>query len=529
MSALGQPALPRGGADGEPCHACAAPLAADQRYCVACGARRGTGGPIDFGSLLSGSKPTPATAAAPAPRVKAARGAGWARSPRLAGVARPLRMPLPVLATMLLAMLCTGVALGSLPSTRSPASTAAVNPVDVVLPSAAAATVPGAPLAAAPAAQPPASTPPPPAAERSSPAVEATAGEQPAPAGDDDDTAATPSTESTSTPGTPGTADSPIEHVFVIRLGEAAVASPLAPGRTGPYLEALVARGTLLRDLRTVAGSAIADGIALLSGQEPNAQTLAGCPLFADVAPATIATDGQEQGAGCVYSAQTSTLANQLDAQTLAWRAYVEDQARGGPGVATSCRRPAAGAPDPWRDPRPGDGYRTTRNPFVYFHAIADGTGCATSVVDLAELDTDLAMPAGKMPAFSYIVPNACHDGSPTPCVAGAPAGPATADAFLAALLPKIIDSAAWPHALVVVSFDRAFAAAPGTPAADGGKVGALLLSPHVRVGRTLGGRYDTYSLLAMMEDVFGLEHLGRATKPAKRLGPGIFVAEGSE
>lgn len=506
MSAVDEPALPRGDADGAPCHACAAPLASDQRYCLACGARRGAGGPIDFASLLARST-QPALATNP-----------LAMGGRVS--ARGLRAPLPVFATMLLAMLCAGIALGSVSSPRSPASVA-VRPVDVVVPGPAAAPAPVAPLAPplvpAPAVAAPESAPPP---AESSPADDATT-EEPASA-DDGDSEATPSTGDTT--DAPAPAESPIEHVFVVRLGDAPVPYPFARDHGAPYLDELVTKGTLLRDLRTVAGSGIADAIALLSGQEPNAQTLAGCPVFADVAPATISADGQEEGEGCVYSPQTSTLANQLDARSLPWRAYLEDQARGGPGVAATCRRPAAGAPDPWRDPRPGDAYATARNPFVYFHAIADGDGCAAGVVDLAELDADLAKPAGDVPAFSYIVPAACHDGRASPCMPGAPAGRAAADAFLASVLPRIMDSAAWPKALVIVTFDRAFAAPPAPPAAGGGKVGALLLSPHVRAARTLGGRYDTYSLLALAEDIFGLERLGRATRPEKRLGFGVFV-----
>ena len=56
------------GAQGEPCAACGAPLAADQRYCLECGARRAQAR-LAFRDILSGQAPTstgrPAPPAAP--------------------------------------------------------------------------------------------------------------------------------------------------------------------------------------------------------------------------------------------------------------------------------------------------------------------------------------------------------------------------------------------------------------------------------------------------------------------------------
>jgi hypothetical protein len=56
------------GAQGEPCAACGAPLAADQRYCLECGARRAQAR-LAFRDILSGQAPPPGAAppGAPAP------------------------------------------------------------------------------------------------------------------------------------------------------------------------------------------------------------------------------------------------------------------------------------------------------------------------------------------------------------------------------------------------------------------------------------------------------------------------------
>ena len=317
-------------------------------------------------------------------------------------------------------------------------------------------------------------------------------------------------------------------------LAEQAQPDVFGQGSAAAHLSGeLVPAGTLLSGLRTIDDAGLPTTIALLSGQAPNPQTQAGCPVYADVVPGTIADDDQEQGAGCVYSVHTATLANQLEQQGLTWRAYIEDQARGGPGVATGCRHPTAGAADPWRAARPNDAYATARNPFVYFHAITDSDDCAKNVADLGALDADLAKKADDVPSLSYIAPSLCHDGSAVPCALGAPAGPATADAFLSTIVPKIQASKAYEESLIVITFERASAVAaptaapaPAAPPEPGGRVGALLLSPFVAKGETVDDRYDTYSLLAMIQDVFGLDRLALANGgEVEQISPTILTS----
>jgi len=513
MTPSPEPPLPRIGPPGEPCHECATPLAEDQRYCLECGMRRGDGGPIDFGALAASS------AGRPAPL-------GWRR---LLVLPAPLALPLPVAATMLATLVLAGVLLGSLSSSSS---AGVASGVDIVL-------SPTAPVAAPPA--PPAPAPPPAIA---SPFVPTTADPLPEPAAatstdtdTDTDTEDDGSQEPSDDADDTGSGDaSPIKHVFVIMLGEQAQPSAFGPGSAAPHLSGeLVKKGTLLSGLHTLPAGGLPTTIALLSGQQPNTQTQAGCPVYADVAPGTIGEDDQEAGTGCVYSAETATLANQLEQQGLNWRAYIEDQARGGPGVPAGCRHPAVGAADPWRTARPGDAYATARNPFVYFHAITDSDDCEENVADLGELDADLAKKADDVPSFSYIAPNLCHDGSAVACAVGAPAGPAAADAFLRTVVAKIQASKAYDESLIIVSFERAAVAAtpapqyglaPAAAPGSGGQVGALLLSPFVAAGEKVDDRYDTYSLLAMIEAVFGLDELGLAGgEDVEQISPSIITS----
>ncbi len=515
--------LPAPGRPGEPCHRCAEPLLADQRYCLACGARRGAGGPLDFAAMLR-----------PAATVPAAAAAGWRAQ---------LAVPVPTAVTMLAALLVTGILLGGLSDSRS---TPAAERLAIALPppalSAAAASGPTAqaPETIAPLPLPdPVSDPAPEPSTTVQPedtsVEEAEDTPEPSASDGDDDEATDPADDVQPQDTLPATAGlPPIKHVFMIVLGGQIRPSAFTAGAGAPYLsETLVPEGTLVRDLHAIAESGLANAMALISGQAPTGQTLAGCPTYSEVTPAS-SPPGEpaapEALDGCVHPAQTPTLMTELERASLRWRAYVESQEDGGAGVAATCRRPALGAADPWREPREGDAYATARNPFVYFHAIIDSPACATNVVGLDVLRADLALPPGDVPAFSYIVPDLCREAGAAPCAPDAPPGLASADAFLADLVPRIRASKAYADSLIVVTFDRPPAAAPAPappaaePAAAPGKVGALLLSPFVRAGRLIGGRRDTYSLLATVARVLGVDPPANAANPAARpFGRGLF------
>ena len=53
-----------------------------------------------------------------------------------------------------------------------------------------------------------------------------------------------------------------------------------------------------------------------------------------------------------------------------------------------------------------------------------------------------------------------------------------------------------------------------GVKGAGGGRVGALVLSPLARRGKTNKVPYNHYALLCSVENAFGLEHLGYAAQP---------------
>jgi hypothetical protein len=301
-----------------------------------------------------------------------------------------------------------------------------------------------------------------------------------------------------------------VKHVWVIALANQTADAAFGPSSPAPYLsQQLRAQGLLLPNFSTISGGELPNLVALVSGQGPNPETAADCATYDDVTPGTIGSDGEVAGHGCVYPAKAKTLPDQLTGAGLTWRAYLEDIGNGSSPAPTSCRHPDAGQADPFASPRPGDAYLTRRDPFVYFHSIADSPDCASQVVGLDQLAGDLKTPE-QTPAFSYIAPNACHDGRDDPCADGAPAGLAAADTWLQSVVPQIVQSKAYADGgLVVITFDQA-PPAPGAQPGPG-KVGALLLSKFVKAGGTVDTAYDPYALLRSIEDLFGLDPIGHA------------------
>lgn len=468
----------------EACSICAAPLAPDQRYCLDCGTSV-LGPRVDWRALLDTPRPAPE------------REATTARTNR-----GPLALPTPrVAAALLLVVLGFGVVVGGATGPSVSPSLAAARPDLTVV-------VPSAPprLRSAPAPHPGINARS--AAPAPSPAFPPVAPEpEPAPAvrapptrADDPVIARRPAA-----PTVP-----PVKHVFLVSLGPASFDALFGPASQAPYLaRELTSKGTLLSRYRAVTKGELANEIALLSGQVPNPQTEANCPVYTAVTPGEVGDDGQANGEGCVYPQQVFTLPDQLTAQGTTWKAYVEDQDAAGAPPPGTCRHPADGQPDPWQAPRPGDAYLTWRNPFVYFQTITTTPDCTKDVVGLTPLAADFAR-ASTTPALAWIVPNACHDGRPTPCADGAPAGPAAADAWLRSMVPLLLSSPAYAAGGLIVI----------VPDASGGedpRTGALLLSRYVGAGGDVTTPYDHLSLLKSIEDLFSLRVLGAAQDPDVR------------
>jgi hypothetical protein len=267
-------------------------------------------------------------------------------------------------------------------------------------------------------------------------------------------------------------------------------------------------KGTLLTDYRSISTSALANSIAMISGQPPNSETEKNCPLYSDMKPGKIdSKTGLVSGAGCRYPPQTKTLPDQLTGAGLVWKGYFESIGNDPDSGVTSCRHPLPGKADPFTAPRPGDAYLSWRDPFIYFRSITESADCGSGVVGIDRLAPDLKT-LEDTPALSFIAPDACHDGSAGPCEPGKQGGVATAEAWLKLVVASIIDSEAYSDGgMVVITSDHSAA----EPKVARAKVGALVLSPYVAAGATVDKQYDHYSLLKTIAIAFGVDPLGKA------------------
>ncbi len=161
-------------------------------------------------------------------------------------------------------------------------------------------------------------------------------------------------------------------------------------------------------------------------------------------------------------------LGTQLTAAGIPWRAYME-------GMSGNC----LASPYP---------YALKHDPFAYY-----GGGCPSQVVPLTRLSSDLAGP--NTPRFVWITPGLCHDGHDC--------STSVADQWLSQAVPQILASDAWKHnGLLVITWDE------GEDSAN--HILTLFIQPGA-AHLTSSRRYDHYSLLATIEDRFGVPRLGEA------------------
>jgi hypothetical protein len=379
--------------------------------------------------------------------------------------------------------------------------------------------------------------------------------------------ASTQNASTTSAPATRATAASSVPkvgHVFEIALSTHSYSDAFGGRSAAPYLRSLESKGTLLTGFQSLGASELADYLAMVSGQGPDADTSGDCATYAEFPQSAAAQpDGVVRGNGCVYPETALTIGDQVTASGHFWRAYVADM-----GTQT-CAHPNSNASDGDALPGTQPGYDTAHNPFIYFHSLLDLGDCATDDQDLSRLGPALARQA-RTATFSFIAPGACEDpasngaaspaattptsttssstttapiptapttttptttaptttaptttaptttapttstssAAPAGCPAGQPAGIAAENAFLRLWVPRILASPAYRHnGVVIIAFAAAGQPGSGRPV----RTGALLLSRYARRGKRIRRAFGPYSLLRSIEAMLGYKPLAHA------------------
>ncbi|MHB8612001.1 MAG: alkaline phosphatase family protein [Candidatus Dormibacteraceae bacterium] len=170
--------------------------------------------------------------------------------------------------------------------------------------------------------------------------------------------------------------------------------------------------------------------------------------------------------------------------------------------------------------------YERKHNPFVSYADIQDSPARMANIVDLDQLNTDLA--TGNVSNYVWISPNQCNDmhgrGGPSSdtCSYGHVQNLiAAGDAFLSSTVGAIMDSSAWTgNSAIVITWDESdytgtgpsgFGDTSGCCDANpgGGHVVSIVISHSDHAARTSDVAYNHYSLLRTIQDGWQLGCLG--------------------
>ena len=302
------------------------------------------------------------------------------------------------------------------------------------------------------------------------------------------------------------------DHVVVLVLENENASTTWGPQSVAHYLNSLVPRGVFADQYFATGHASLDNYIAMVSGQPDQPLTGSDC----EAVSLWICVQGQQ------LLSSGRNLADQLDQNGISWNGYMD-------GAPTPCFHApydvTSLAPDPYQGDSqkpPAKDYADRHNPFVYFKDIIENQSrCNEHVRPYTDLPTDLA--TNKLPAFSFITPDTCHDGHDAPCSNGAPGGLVSADAWLSQNVPALLDYLWANNGLLVITTDESGASdlsgccsggLLGVSPGFGGRVGLLALSPLIHGGRVVSTQYDHMSLLRTIEDSFGItEYLNNAAR----------------
>ena len=248
----------------------------------------------------------------------------------------------------------------------------------------------------------------------------------------------------------------PFNRVIVVVLENKAHGEVLGNPQA-PAFNAFARKGAVLSGYRGVTHPSLPNYLALVSGSTHGITT--------DCTRCTVAG---------------RSLADTLGARHLTWKAYAEGLPRPG-----------------WTGAAQGR-YVKRHVPFLYFRNVLASPVRLRRIVPLGQLARDRL--AGRLPTFSLVVPDMCHDMHDCSVARG--------DAWLKRFLPPLLKL---PGTAVFVVFDESDSANPRVP--------ALALGPLVRPQSRATGPLDHYGLLRTIEDGLGLRFLGKSARTTEITG----------
>jgi hypothetical protein len=219
-----------------------------------------------------------------------------------------------------------------------------------------------------------------------------------------------------------------------------------------PYINSLVDQGTLFTNYRAVAHPSLPNYLAMTSGSTNG----------------KVGTDSITAG-----ELDVENVFHQLSVAGLTWNAFQES-------MPSACYRGETAGSLPFA-------YALRHNPAMAYRNVA-----STSLCNLVVPATGI----GLLPNFSFITPNECYNMHSCP--------PRRGDEWLRANVPALV-SAVGPNGRIIITWDEG-----STDSGGGNHVATFELGEGVPVGRVFIS-LDHYSLLAAIEEAFGLSRLQNA------------------
>jgi len=183
-----------------------------------------------------------------------------------------------------------------------------------------------------------------------------------------------------------------------------------------------------------------------------------------------------------------------------------------------------------WNDALAGHAgplFQFHHQPFIYFANYADGTPAkAEHLKD--EQDFLAALAGGRLPAVSFVKPYGLDNEHPgyTDLITG--------EQHVRALIDAVRASPHWNHTAIVITYDEngGFWDHVAPPVVDrwgpGSRVPAIVISPFARRGYVDHHRYDTTSILALIEHRWGLAPLSTRDAAADPLSGAFDFSQAS-
>jgi hypothetical protein len=310
----------------------------------------------------------------------------------------------------------------------------------------------------------------------------------------------------TSPPAPPLPATSPhYDHVFVI-VEENHGYTDVIGNPAAPNLNALASRYGTATNYDAVTHPSEPNYVALLGGS-----------------PYTVANDN----AYSINDVHAPSLISQLDHAGVSWKAYLQSLPH--PGYQGICFPSSCnGAPD--KDP-----LYVSKHDGIQNFTTSWNAAVWSRQVPMGQLGQDLR--SGNAPAFSWVIPDECHDqhGDPPYCIdSGATGGSdpqdqrliSVGDQYLGQLVSQITSASFWAKGnnAIDVVYDEGTSNAGG-----GGQVANVVITSHGPRHLQDPAAYNHYSLLQTIQRNFGVGCLQNTcnTATVKPLTP-LFAVTGS-